>query len=97
MPEVVYTFQAQSDLMDVGFYSQEKFGTVQRDLYLDGLAARAIQVAVGVAHRRDISDIRSGVSMTTYKSHAIYFRELGSDDIEILRILHQSMDAARHL
>ena len=65
---------------------------------------------IRTGHRRDLSlgwrtgrvssltaeDIRSGYRKTACGSHMIYFRQDG-DDIEVIRILHQSMDVGRHL
>ena len=41
-------------------------------------------------------DTRPGYRKAACGSHMIYFRQDG-DDIDVVRILHQSMDVGRHL
>ena len=45
---------------------------------------------------RSAEEIRAGYRKVTVGSHVMFFR-MQSDVVEIIRILHQSMDVERHL
>ncbi len=82
--------------MDIYLYSLKQFGEKQAEAYIDNLYQRFAQIAASPTSGRDFSDIYDGAWRINQQSHAIYYR-LAENDVFVLRILHQSMDPARHL
>ena len=82
--------------MDIYLYSLEQFGEKQAEAYIDDLYQRFAQIAASPTLGRDFSDIHDGAWRINQQSHAIYYRQ-AQQSIFVLRVLHQSMDPARHL
>lgn len=87
---------AERDLEDIWLYTQEQWGSAQADRYVDILnaafaeLARAPQIALACDH------IRPGYRRRSVERHMIYLR-MTDYGIAIVRILHDRMDALRHL
>lgn len=95
------TFQlsnkAKSDLMGIGRYTQKKWGREQRNKYLTQLD----ECFHGLAHEpfkgKECSDTRKGYRHYPSGRHTIYYRQVSSNRIEIVRVLHYRMEPERHL
>ena len=86
---------AKSDLQHIGRFTQKRWGVSQRNHYLDLLLKAFFTLAHEPILGRPRSDIHAGVLSYLCASHVIYFRRQ-SGCVEILRILHQRMDAKAH-
>lgn len=64
--------------------------------YTDLIEAACGKLAEAPLQSQDCSIIRPGYRRRNVEQHAIYFRQT-SYGIAVVRILHQRMDAARHL
>lgn len=86
---------AARDLLELGRYTQRRWGAAQRRKYIAGLKARlellADRPALGA--RRD--DVATGYRSFREARHVIFYAER-PDGIDIVRILHERMDVARH-
>lgn len=89
--------RADRDLADIWRYTATRWDAAQADQYVVTIlgAIQALARDSGAAHA--LPRIWPGYKRAFVGSHAIYFRVQGNSDIEIIRILHQSMDADRHL
>ncbi len=87
---------AERDIIDIYLYSLEQFGETQADAYIDALYQRFAQIAAAPTLGRDFGDIHDGVWRLNQQSHAIYYKQ-DTQGLFVLRVLHQSMDPARHL
>lgn len=87
---------AEADFDKIWDYSEERWGRPQAVRYVRDLDATCTGIAEGRVSSLSVEDIRSGYRKTACGSHMIYFR-LDGHDIEVVRILHQSMDVGRHL
>ena len=87
---------AIDDLKTIGRYTQENWGVKQRNKYLVMLdncfKTISMQPEIGIT----CDYIRSGYRKHHAGRHLIFYRRL-ADTIEIIRILHDSMDVERHL
>ena len=103
--KVLLSDQAELDLLEITIWTVEKFGDRQADEYAEtiSLAVEALHDGpeiLGVKQRDDIGlgictfhvarNGRKGRQFVVFKSSAPY-------QIEVLRLLHDSMDLARHL
>lgn len=96
MLEIHKQVLAEEDLIDIWFYSFQKWGAAQADAYLDqlngGIAVLAENPRIGI----NCDPIRQGYRRFHVKHHMVYYR-INPPQIDIIRILHEDMDPQRHL
>lgn len=95
MSEVTFSPAAISDLNDIWDYTAEEWGPDQADRYTDDIQHTCSSLAWGEKRGR-IVDVRDGYLKYAVGWHFVFFRMDGTGII-VVRILHQSMDIARHL
>lgn len=83
--------KAKEDLKDIGRYTFKTWGRKQRDVYLAALYNCFEKLAAGGGHVRDCSHIWPGYKRYHCERHLIFFKEGSDGDIDIIRVLHQSM------
>jgi toxin ParE1/3/4 len=93
---IVQSALAEQDLVDIWVFTAEQWSFEQADSYLEVLVAGFERLTehpqLGIA--RD--DLRTGYRALTINQH-IAFYTVVSDDIQIIRVLHKSVDTPRHL
>lgn len=87
---------AEADVAGIWDFTVERWGSDQAVRYIRDIEATSAGLANGRVHSRSAEDIREGYKKAACGAHMIYFLE-DADGIAIIRILHQSMDADRHL
>ena len=87
---------AQSDLDSIWDYSLRHWGEAQAETYTRSIQAACEALAKGTLVSRSAEEIRAGYRKAAVGSHVMFFR-IRDDVVEIMRILHQSMDVDRHL
>jgi toxin ParE1/3/4 len=95
VPRLDLSLAAKSDISNIWRYTAEKWSVEQADAYYESIANALDDIAKGNIVGIPV-DIRHGVQKHLLMSHAIYFRA-SAHAIEVLRVLHQSMDVRRHL
>ena len=94
--QLLVSQRAREDLVDIWRYTSSHWGEEHADLYIDLLVMRFSWLAQHKGLWRERADLGSGVYSYLEQSHAIYF--LNSEGrMQIVRILHKSMDPALHL
>jgi toxin ParE1/3/4 len=96
MAEYRLSPKAQHDLEGVFDYTVSKWGLSQAMRYTDLIAAACADLAEAPHRAQDCANIRPGYRRCNVEQHVIYFRSTNYG-IAVIRILHQRMDAARHL
>ncbi len=96
MSEVVFSPQAHADLDEIWDYTADRWDIEQADVYVRGLVLACGAVASGARRGRNAGDIRPGYFKLAVVSHVVYYREINGI-MDVVRILHQQMDASRHL
>jgi toxin ParE1/3/4 len=98
MPEYRVSKTAATDLLEIGLYTQNKWGMIKRNNYLDALQNRFTELAEDplstLAIQRD--DIKKGILFSLINKHIIVFRRY-SYGIRVVRVIHQSMDVVQHV
>ena len=85
--------EAEKDLEKIWLYTFETWSLEQADYYYDLLMDEIEYLAENPKNGIDFSQIRKGYFRSRVKSHFIFYRVSDkSDEIEIIRILHQQMD-----
>ena len=96
MTQVILSPKAKSDLSDIWDYTLAEWGIDQAEKYVRELWAVMQEQAFNASTSIDISDVRKGYRKIRTGSHVIFFKQT-RDGIDVVRILHQRMDFARHL
>lgn len=89
------TAKAKQDLLAIGKYTATKWGQSQRNIYLKKLDDAFHLLCKNPTMGKDNSYIVAGYRKFQKGSHVIYYKV--TDPIEIIRILHESMDIDAHL
>ena len=96
MAEYRLSPKAQRDLEAIFDYTVEQWGLPQALRYTDLIQAACAKLAEAPLQSQDCSIIKPGYRRRSVEQHVIYFRA-ASYGIAIMRILHQRMDAVRHM
>jgi len=97
--------QVELDLLDITVWTTEKFGAQQADDYVATLtlAIEALHEGPDILGSKERGDIGSGIRTLHVARqgrkgrHFVVFRESTGQIIDVLRLLHDSMDLARHV
>lgn len=87
---------AQESLRNIKAYSLEQFGTEQTTSYLKLIEKKLRMIAESPDIGLNRKEIKKGYFSFLAGSHMIFYRK-ATKHIEIIDILHQSMDPYRHL
>jgi len=96
MAEYRLTPAAERDLETIWKYSLQQWGVEQANRYTDILTSAFVELAQSPKTAPACDQIRPGYRRRNVERHMIYFR-ITAYGIAIVRILHDRMDAPRHL
>ena len=86
---------AARDLLELGRYTQQRWGAPQRRKYIARLRARLQMLAdrpsLGILR----NDVAPGYRSFREARHVVFYTET-ADGIDVVRVLHERMDVARH-
>ncbi|MET0463821.1 MAG: type II toxin-antitoxin system RelE/ParE family toxin [Chitinophagaceae bacterium] len=89
---------AKNDLENIWQYTFENWSIDQADLYVSLILKEMELLGNRPGSGRDFGHIRKNYRSSRIKSHTIFYRTIdNATHIEIIRILHQSMDITKHL
>ena len=94
--KLVVTALARSDLNGIAQYTLEKWGRAQLLDYIGGLLDTLDQIAEKPELGKSVPKIPVRFVRVPYRSHFVFYT-LAGGKVRITRILHQSMDVARHI
>ncbi|WP_341327404.1 type II toxin-antitoxin system RelE/ParE family toxin [Methylotuvimicrobium sp. KM2] len=97
--------QAEQDIADILTWTAERFGPQQAEVYRETLtqALAALIDGPGVMGAKCRDDIQQGVFVLPVARHGrrgrhiLDFRQSEAGFVDVLRVLHDSMDMARHI
>ena len=96
MAEYRLTPAAEIDLEEIWTHTARQWGVEQANRYTDILAAAFAELAQSPKTAPACDHIRPGYRRRSVERHLIYFR-ITTYGLAIVRILHDRMDAPRHL
>lgn len=88
--------KASADVDDIYEYTIVNFGIEQARMYLHGLVDCFDALAENPLGGRAADELASELRRYEYQSHVVFFREMEQYTF-IVRVLHKSMDFARHV
>jgi toxin ParE1/3/4 len=89
--------RAVGDIEEIWRYSAARWGPVQAETYLRALRDACGALAAGEIGGTDASDILPDYRKLQVRRHVVFFRQRAYGSIEVVRILHERMDAATRL
>lgn len=90
--------EASIDLEKIWLYTFETWSTEQADYYFNLIMNEIEYLSKNPKSGKDYSKIRKGYFRSRVKSHFIFYKiNLNTEEIEIIRILHQQMDILSRL
>ncbi len=96
MAEVRLSLAAYADLKTIAAYTARKWSVDQRTRYLAKFDETFTRVAAQPAIGRPRDALRDGYRSIPVGRHVVFYRIL-PDWVEVVRILHESMDFSRRL
>ena len=87
---------AEADVDEIWDYSADTWGVSQAEVYVSDLRKTMERLAVRPTLGVACPAIRPGYRKQSVGSHVIFYRLVG-EDVDIVRVLHQRVDFARHL
>ncbi|HUS34806.1 MAG TPA: type II toxin-antitoxin system RelE/ParE family toxin [Verrucomicrobiae bacterium] len=91
-----FTAAAVADLQSIAEYTRDNWGAQQEKIYLESLWAKFEEILADPGKWRARPDLFAGCQIAAQSRHVILFRVQGST-LQIVRILHSSMDFRRHV
>ena len=96
MPNYVLSPQAQNSLKQISRYTTENFGEQQNKKYIKLLRDKMRSAANSPDKGQRRSEIKEGYHSIRAGKHHIYYR-IQETHIEIIDVLHQSMEPGLHI
>jgi toxin ParE1/3/4 len=87
---------ARADLDEIWGYTVKRWDVAQAESYMRGLDGSMKLLAENPRMGRSIDDVRVGYFKFPSASHLLVYR-LRPGVIEVMRVLHKSMDVERHV
>ena len=97
MSRLVLSPRVRDDLEAIWSYSVHLWGTEQAARYVLNIRDACAALAEGRRRGRPCDDIRLGYRRLAIGTHLLFYRTEPDGTIDVVRILHQSMDIALHL
>ncbi len=86
------TRNAKADLRAIAIYTEERWGIEQRNLYIKQFDNSFHMLAASPLLGKRCDDIMPGYRKFPQGSHLVFYKDGNKSVIEIIRILHKSMD-----
>lgn len=88
---------AQADLEAIWDYTCERWSVDQAESYVRDIQRAVERIAHDPLIGRSCDEVRAGYRRHAVGSHTLYYRIVGDELIDVVRVLHKRMDVDRHL
>jgi toxin ParE1/3/4 len=86
------TRKARADLRAIAIFTEEQWGVEQRNLYIKQFDDIFHMLAASPLMGKNCDEVTPGYRKFPQGSHVVFYKEGSSCVIEVVRILHKSMD-----
>ena len=97
MANYYLTNKAVEDLTNIWNYTFEKWSEKQADKYYEMLINNCQEIAVNPELGKNYDGIAATLYGIRTNRHIIYYRKISENEVEITRILHESMDLKKRI
>jgi toxin ParE1/3/4 len=94
--KIVYHEEAIADLEEIWLYTFETWLLEQADRYYDLIIKEIQFISQKPLSGKDLKQLRLGYHSSKVKSHFIFYK-FSDTELEVIRILHESMDIPNKL
>ena len=97
MPEYIISEKALEDINNIWIYTAENWSVEQADRYYNLIIDEIQYIVDNLNMARDFGKIRKSYRYSKVKSHLIFFKKDKTNEIEVVRVLHERMDIEKRL
>ena len=90
------TSRAKEDLKNIALYTENVWGVEQRNIYLKQIDHAFHIITRSPKQGRSCDYIRQGYYKYNIGKHIVFYRQISIKEVQIVRILHDSMDIPNH-
>lgn len=92
MAKLILREKAIDDLTDIWEYSVETWSENQADRYYETIKLACKDISQNPALGKEYPEISRNLSGYKINKHIIFYHSVSSDEVEVIRILHERMD-----
>lgn len=96
MTRYILSPRAQDDLNSIWDFTEQTWSADQAERYIHDIHLACENIASGRKQGRSAEDVRAGYRKLGVGAHFLFYRTMPDGAIDIIRILHQSMDIPAH-
>lgn len=97
MADIQYTNKAIEDLSEIWNYTYDAWSENQADKYYEEVLNKCREISENPSQGIVYEGVWESLKGSRINKHIIFYRELGGESIEIVRVLHQKMDLKTRL
>jgi toxin ParE1/3/4 len=97
MPAYIISEKALEDINNIWIYTAENWTVKQADRYYNLIIDEIEYIVDNLDMARDFGKIRKSYRYSKVKSHLIFFKKDKTNEIEVVRILHERMNIENRL
>lgn len=97
MAKYVLTKKAVEDLSNIWEYTYDEWSESQADIYYELLIDSFVEISVNPKMRKKYEEIEKNLLGSMVGKHIVFYRILKPTEVEIIRILHGSMNLKNRL
>jgi toxin ParE1/3/4 len=97
MSEYIISEKALEDINTIWIYTAENWSVEQADRYYNAIIDEIEFIVQKFELASDFEKIRKSYRYSKIKSHLIFFKKNKSNEIEVVRVLHEKMDIENRL
>ena len=92
MAKYKLTNKAVEDLTEIWNYTFDKWSEYQADKYYQMLLENCYEIACNPELGKNYAEVTENLLGFRAGRHIIFYRKIGDNEVEIIRILHEQMD-----
>lgn len=97
MSEYVISEKALEDINTIWIYTAKNWSVEQADRYYNSIMDEIEFIVQKFELARDFGKIRKSYKYSKIQSHLIFFKKNQSNEIEVVRVLHEKMNIENRL
>ena len=97
MQDYIISEKALEDINNIWIYTAENWSVEQADRYYNLIIDEIEYIVENLDMARDFEKIRKSYKYSKVKSHLIFFKKNQTNEIEVVRVLHERMDIENRL
>ena len=97
MPEYIISEKALEDINNIWIYTAENWSVEQANRYYNLIIDEIEYIVDNLDMARDFGKIRKSYKYSKVRSHLIFFKKDKTNEIEVVRVLHERMDIESRL